>query len=87
MLSALPDMINAEMALGTIASRDDAVRWLGYTYLHVRMMKAPQLYGVPMGDEEGNPRDDPRLIQVGKQSLLMVELRDARYMMYTLFSV
>ncbi|EEQ98855.1 u520, putative [Perkinsus marinus ATCC 50983] len=63
MLSALPDMINAEMALGTIASRDDAVRWLGYTYLHVRMMKAPQLYGVPMGDEEGNPRDDPRLIQ------------------------
>jgi pre-mRNA-splicing helicase BRR2 len=27
----------------------DAAQWLGYTYLFVRMLRAPNLYGVPLG--------------------------------------
>lgn len=27
----------------------DAASWLGYTYLYVRMLGSPQLYGVPLG--------------------------------------
>ena len=40
------DALNAEIALGTVASIPDAVRWLGYTYLFVRMRKNPFLYGM-----------------------------------------
>eukprot|EP00922_Rhytidocystis_sp_ex-Travisia-forbesii_P046831 GHVS01069806.1.p1 GENE.GHVS01069806.1~~GHVS01069806.1.p1 ORF type:complete len:2164 (-),score=326.56 GHVS01069806.1:2269-8760(-) len=47
MLTMLPDMLNAEIVLGTIRSRADAVGWLSYTYLYVRMIKNPTLYGVP----------------------------------------
>lgn len=27
----------------------DAASWLGYTYLYVRMLGSPALYGVPLG--------------------------------------
>ncbi|XP_026190378.1 U5 small nuclear ribonucleoprotein 200 kDa helicase [Cyclospora cayetanensis] len=46
MIGCLPDMLNAEIVLGSIRSREDAVHWLGYTYLYVRMLKAPALYGI-----------------------------------------
>lgn len=46
MMSKLVDSINAEVALGTISSRKDAVDWLGYTYLYVRMLKSPRDYRV-----------------------------------------
>jgi antiviral helicase SLH1 len=39
------DAMNAEIALGTVATVHDAVGWLGYTYLFVRMQKTPTLYG------------------------------------------
>ncbi|CDI87290.1 sec63 domain-containing DEAD/DEAH box helicase, putative [Eimeria praecox] len=47
MIHCLPDMLNAEIVLGSVRSREDAVHWLGYTYLYVRMLKAPSLYGIP----------------------------------------
>jgi antiviral helicase SLH1 len=39
------DALNAEIALGTVVNTHDAVRWLGYTYLFVRMRKNPFVYG------------------------------------------
>jgi len=42
----LADNLNAEVVLGTVRTRDDAVEWLGYTYLYVRMLRSPGLYGV-----------------------------------------
>src|SRR5690606_12179125 len=42
----LADNLNAEIVLGTIRSRDEAVEWLGYTYLYVRMLQSPGLYSV-----------------------------------------
>ena len=39
------DALNAEIALGTVANVQDAVRWMGYTYLYVRMRKNPFQYG------------------------------------------
>ncbi|MFH4977102.1 hypothetical protein AB6A40_003811 [Gnathostoma spinigerum] len=46
MISKLPDMLNAEVVLGTINNVSDAMNWLGYTYLYVRMIKSPNLYGI-----------------------------------------
>jgi len=34
-VSKLADNLNAEIALGTIRNRDEAIQWLGYTYLYV----------------------------------------------------
>ncbi|XP_014208524.1 putative U5 small nuclear ribonucleoprotein 200 kDa helicase [Copidosoma floridanum] len=46
LVSKLPDMLNAEIILGTIQNVRDAVTWLGYTYLYVRMLRCPTLYGI-----------------------------------------
>ena len=32
----------------------DAANWLGYTYLFVRMLRSPALYGVPLGAVEAD---------------------------------
>ncbi|KAG8526953.1 uncharacterized protein KY384_008382 [Bacidia gigantensis] len=45
-VSKLADNLNAEIVLGSVRSRDDAVEWLGYTYLFVRMLRSPGLYSV-----------------------------------------
>jgi replicative superfamily II helicase len=36
------------VVLGTISSVNDAIEWLKYTYLYVRMKKNPLCYGVSM---------------------------------------
>lgn len=37
--------MNAEISLGTVTTVSDAVRWIGYTYLFVRMQRNPLAYG------------------------------------------
>jgi pre-mRNA-splicing helicase BRR2 len=59
LIARLADSMNAEIALGSIRSIKDAVNWLGYSYLFVRMLQNPFLYSVPIGHEES----DPLLIQ------------------------
>jgi antiviral helicase SLH1 len=44
-VKGMVDAMNAEISLGTVATAHDAVRWLGYTYLFVRMQKTPLIYG------------------------------------------
>jgi pre-mRNA-splicing helicase BRR2 len=58
-IGKLADHMNAEIVLGTIKNRQEAVDWLGYTYLYVRMLRAGGLYGVTVEDAES----DPYLIQ------------------------
>lgn len=45
----IPDNLNAEIVLGTVQTLSDAAEWLKYTYLNVRMLRNPTLYGVPLG--------------------------------------
>ncbi|GAA6042641.1 hypothetical protein JCM8097_008262 [Rhodosporidiobolus ruineniae] len=42
----LVDSLNAEISLGTVTNMDEGVRWLGYSYLFVRMRKNPLVYGM-----------------------------------------
>ncbi|KAL2142769.1 hypothetical protein VTI28DRAFT_786 [Corynascus sepedonium] len=44
--SKLVDNLNAEIALGTVNSISDAVKWIGYSYLFVRMKRNPMAYGI-----------------------------------------
>jgi len=57
-VKSLPDMLNAEVVLGTVRSLDEAAHWLSYTYLYVRMLKAGELYGVLEDDP-----NDPAMLQ------------------------
>ncbi|KAK7208425.1 Sec63 Brl domain-containing protein [Myxozyma melibiosi] len=53
-MAKLADNLNAEIVLGTVRSIDEAVKWLGYTYLYVRMLRSPALYrvGAEYADDE-----------------------------------
>ncbi|KAG7922565.1 hypothetical protein KL905_001786 [Ogataea polymorpha] len=48
LISKLVDNLNAEIVLGTIQSLEDCIKWLGYTYLYVRMSHSRSLYHVGM---------------------------------------
>ncbi|CAN9514188.1 unnamed protein product [Ophioblennius macclurei] len=45
-LDSLSDNLNAEVALGTVTNVEEAVKWLRYTYLYVRMRANPLAYGI-----------------------------------------
>jgi antiviral helicase SLH1 len=55
----LVDNLNAEIALGTVTSIPEAVQWLGYSYLYVRMLRNPLTYGIDWSEF----KDDPTLVQ------------------------
>lgn len=61
--SKLVDNLNAEIALGTVTSIQEAVQWIGYSYLFVRMRRSPTAYGI----EWAEMRDDPMLVQRRRQ--------------------
>lgn len=42
----LVDNLNAEVSLGTVSTVSEAVEWLSYTYLFVRMRRNPLVYGL-----------------------------------------
>ncbi|KAK8792756.1 hypothetical protein WA158_004920 [Blastocystis sp. Blastoise] len=45
-IKKLADNLNAEIVIGTCQNVSEAVHWLGYTYLFIRMLRNPELYGV-----------------------------------------
>lgn len=59
LIKTLPDHLNAEVVLGTVQTLEEAADWLSYTFLYIRMLKNPSLYGIM--DGEATIRDDPTL--------------------------
>lgn len=59
----LIDNLNAEISLGTVTSIPEAVQWIGYSYLFVRMQRSPLTYGIDWAEI----RDDPTLVQRRRQ--------------------
>jgi pre-mRNA-splicing helicase BRR2 len=66
MIKALPDHLNAEISAGSVSNLRDAARWLTYTYLFVRMLRRPDLYGCA----PGGPRDSPEEIELAVKDAL-----------------
>eukprot|EP00898_Chlorokybus_atmophyticus_P007000 jgi/Chlat1/7300/Chrsp58S06941 len=54
-ISKLADNLNAEVVLGTVLNAREAVTWLGYTYLYIRMLRNPTLYGVSHDELASDP--------------------------------
>ena len=53
-ISQLADQMNAEIVLGSIMNLRDAVNWLGYTYLYIRMLRAPSVYSITPDEIEAD---------------------------------
>lgn len=51
--SNFPFLLNCNKI--SVICRQDAVNWLGYTYLYVRMLRNPTLYGVSHDDRSSDP--------------------------------
>ena len=60
----LADSLNAEIVLGTVQNAHEAVNWLGYTYLYVRMLRNPALYGASEGERAADPLLEQRRIDL-----------------------
>uniref|UniRef100_A0A915JEM2 Helicase C-terminal domain-containing protein n=1 Tax=Romanomermis culicivorax TaxID=13658 RepID=A0A915JEM2_ROMCU len=60
-INSLLDNLNAEIVLGTVSNVQEAVEWLSYTYLYVRMRKNPMAYGIKYNELlEDNALNDYR---------------------------
>lgn len=59
LVKCLPDHLNAEIVLGTVQTIAEAVEWLSYTFLYIRMLRNPALYGIV--NTEQTLKEDPTL--------------------------
>jgi len=73
MLSCLPDTLNAELVLGTIQSRADAVDWLGYTYLYLRMLRNPRIYGIQAEELDEDHTLEQRRIDLVHSAFILLD--------------
>ena len=58
-ISQLADQLNAEIVMGSVSNLKDGINWLAYSYLYIRMLRAPLLYGLT----QNQLKLDPFLIQ------------------------
>mmetsp|Transcript_31860 Transcript_31860/g.64474 ORF Transcript_31860/g.64474 Transcript_31860/m.64474 type:complete len:2298 (+) Transcript_31860:111-7004(+) len=73
MIKTLPDHLNAEIVLGTIQTVSEAVEWLSYTFLYVRMLKNPNLYGISDKAAKEDPTLKHRRMDLAHTAACMLE--------------
>ncbi|XP_069799536.1 U5 small nuclear ribonucleoprotein 200 kDa helicase [Dendropsophus ebraccatus] len=73
MVAKLPDMLNAEVVLGNVQNAKDAVNWLGYTYLYIRMLRSPNLYGISHDDVKSDSLLEQRRLDLIHTAALMLD--------------
>ncbi|XP_022221242.2 activating signal cointegrator 1 complex subunit 3 [Drosophila obscura] len=59
-VQCLADNLNAEIGLGTITNVEEAIEWLSYTYLFVRMRINPHVYGIEYAELQKDPTLEAR---------------------------
>ena len=73
LIKALPDHLNAEIVSGTINNVKEAIAWLSYTFLHIRMCKNPILYGVPYEESYNDPNMQLKRADLVKNALQILD--------------
>ena len=53
-MKQLPDHLNAEIVSGTVSNVNEAMEWLKYTYLYIRMKKNHIAYGISFSQIEND---------------------------------
>ena len=86
MVGKLADNLNAEVVTGSIRSVKEAVQWLSYTFLFIRMLREPTLYGVPIDEVDSDPELEQRRVDLAyaacslldKNNLIKFDRRSGR---------
>ena len=61
------DNLNVEISLGTVSNVEEAVTWLSYTYLYIRMKKNPLVYGMDHKELSEDPLLEKSAAQIDCQ--------------------
>ena len=51
----LDDCLNAEISIGTVTTTTEAIQWIKFTYLWIRLKRNPRHYGVDMKSLQEDP--------------------------------
>lgn len=86
-ISKLVDNLNAEIVCGTVQCGKDAVEWLKYTYLYVRMLSQPALYGISVEQRKQSDWCEQRLadlvhtaaVQLDKNNLIRYDRKSGAF--------
>ncbi|GAA5976618.1 hypothetical protein JCM5350_006700 [Sporobolomyces pararoseus] len=79
-VAGLVDSLNAEISLGTVTNMDEGVRWLGYSYLFVRMRKNPLVYGMTADEVMQDPLiGSKRLALINNSAKRLVECQMIKF--------
>lgn len=71
----LADHLNAEVVGGTVTTLQEAVEWLTYTYLYVRMCKNPLSYGVNADQRDQDPQLRGRSLELVRDAAKLLDER------------
>ena len=73
LIHRLPDVLNAEIVLGSITNLKEAVNWLGYTYLYIRMLRNPETYGININEINNDKSLEQRRIDLCHTAALILD--------------
>lgn len=75
----LADNLNAELVLGTVRTRDEAVEWLGYTYLYIRMLRSPGIYSVGADYSDDEALEQKRVDLIHSAATILEKCKLVKY--------
>ncbi|XP_055901918.1 activating signal cointegrator 1 complex subunit 3 [Eupeodes corollae] len=79
-IHCLADNLNAEVASGTVTNIDEAVEWLSYTYLFVRMRINPHCYGIEYSEIQKDPLlENKRRMLISTAAISLDKAKMIRY--------
>lgn len=73
LIKSLPDHLNAEIVNGTITNIKEATSWLSYTFLFIRMMKNPLVYGMTYDELHSDPRLEEKRVKLIKDAASILD--------------
>ncbi|KAL3923274.1 MAG: hypothetical protein SGILL_001748 [Bacillariaceae sp.] len=73
LIKTLPDHLNAEVVLGTVQTIEEAAEWLSYTFLYIRMLRNPTLYGMPPDAAKNDPILKQRRLDLAHSAATILE--------------
>ena len=74
-IKQLADHMNAEVVAGTVTNIQEAVEWIRYTYLHVRMCRNPLVYGISPVQIESDPNLRTRSRELALEAASLLDER------------
>lgn len=72
-INQLADHLNAEVVGGTVSNLKEAVQWLTYTYLYVRMLRNPLAYGISADQKADDPMLKGRCLELVSEAASLLD--------------